>query len=144
MTDEGDALLVEPDRRDPGTGLRAVLVDDTAEIRMLVKLALTNAGIEIVAEAANGEVGVEQVRLHQPDVVVLDVAMPIMDGIEALPLIRAHAPGVRVVMLSGFPASMMGDASEQAGADAFVEKGHLDLLVRTVLRVCTPKPVDAR
>ena len=124
-----------------GTGLRAVLVDDTATIRMLIRLALENAGIQIIGEAGDGAAGVELVAREQPDVVILDVAMPVMDGFEALPLMRAAVPGVRVVILSGFQASMVGDAAVVAGADAFVEKGQLDQLVATVLRVCPPTVV---
>ena len=118
--------------------MRAVLVDDTTEIRMLLRLALENVGITIVGEAADGAAGVAVVTCHRPDVVVLDVAMPVMDGFEALPLMRAAVPGVRVVILSGFQASMIGDAAAQAGADAFVEKGQIGELVQTVLRVCSP------
>lgn len=113
------------------------MVDDTAEIRMLLRLALENVGITIVGEAADGAEGVAVVTRHRPDLVVLDVAMPVMDGFEALPLMRAAVPGVRVVILSGFKASMIGDAVAQSGADAFVEKGQIGELVRTVLRVCS-------
>ncbi len=117
-------------------------MDDTATIRMLIRLALENVGIQIVGEAGDGAAGVELVARELPDVVILDVAMPVMDGFEALPLMRAAVPGVRVVILSGFQASMVGDAALGAGADAFVEKGQLDQLVTTVLRVCPPTDVD--
>jgi anti-sigma regulatory factor (Ser/Thr protein kinase) len=56
-------------------------------------------------------------------VVVLDLAMPVMDGLTALPALRQAAPGVRVVILSGFPADQMGPAAEEAGAVGYLEKG---------------------
>lgn len=121
---------------DCGRGIRAVLVDDTVEIRVLVRFALQRVGIVVVGEAADGKAGVEVVAEQRPDVVVLDISMPVMDGLEALPLMRAAHPAVRIVMLSGFQASMVGDAALERGADAFVEKGRLPELVSTILRVC--------
>ncbi len=123
-----------------GHGVRAVLVDDTDEIRLLVRHALKRIGIEVVGEAGDGAEGVRVVTEQLPDLVILDIAMPVMDGLEALPLIRAAHPGVRIVMLSGFQVSLLGDVALERGADAFVEKGRLDHLVRAVLEVCPPTP----
>jgi signal transduction histidine kinase len=66
---------------------------------------------------------VELAGRHRPDVVLLDLAMPLMDGLEALPRIRAASPGSRVVVLSGFESGHMGPAAQAAGADGYIQKG---------------------
>lgn len=101
-----------------------LLVDDAVDIRTLVRLGLERDGrFEVVAEAGDGREAVDRAREHQPDLIVLDVAMPVMDGLEALPLIRATSPRSRVVMLSGFTAESMERGSLDQGADAYLEKG---------------------
>lgn len=103
---------------------RVLIVDDAEDLRQVLRLFMDRAdGVEVVGEAVDGLDGVEQARALQPDVVILDLAMPRMDGLEALPLIRAAAPGVRVVVLSGFNDVTMADNARQAGADHYVVKG---------------------
>lgn len=82
--------------------MRVVIADDVEDIRLLVRVALTSSGaFDVVAEAADGEEVVDLTREHQPDLVVLDLSMPRMDGLEALPHILRAAPAARVVVLSG-------------------------------------------
>ena len=103
---------------------RVLLVDDVGELRALVRLTLERSGhFDVVAEASNGEDAVEAASAHQPDVVLLDVSMPLMDGLEALPRIRERAPDARVVMLSGFAEDRLGDEARRLGAAAYLEKG---------------------
>ena len=66
-----------------------------------------------------------QARNSQPDLVLLDIAMPVMDGLEALPLILEAAPGAVVVMLSGFPFAVAGRGALSAGAHGYLEKSDL-------------------
>jgi two-component system, chemotaxis family, protein-glutamate methylesterase/glutaminase len=81
--------------------VRVLLVDDSAVIRGLMSKALsTDSDIEIVGTAANGQMAVHMVRDLKPDVVVLDIEMPVMDGITALPVILKEHPGVKVIMAS--------------------------------------------
>ena len=99
-------------------------MDDTPDIRALVRRALERAGgLEIVAEAGDGAAGVDAAREHQPDVVLLDIAMPVMDGLEALPLIRDAAPDATVIMLSGFGAERMVEQAISRGAVGYIQKG---------------------
>ena len=81
--------------------VRVLLVDDSAVIRGLVSRWLTaERRIELVGTAVNGKLGVEEAAKHKPDVVILDIEMPVMDGITALPEILKVAPGARVIMAS--------------------------------------------
>jgi signal transduction histidine kinase len=103
--------------------MRVVVVDDTADLRDLLRLALTRGGFDVVGEAGDGREGIEVVARHRPDVVLLDLAMPVMDGIEALPRIRARCPEATIVVLSGFGAQQMSARALEAGADGYVQKG---------------------
>jgi signal transduction histidine kinase len=119
-----------------------VLIDDMPEVRLLLRVALEDVGIEVVGEAGDGATGVEVTALQMPDVVVLDVAMPVRDGIAALPWIRDTVPDAKIVMLSAFDRNLAGGAEASSAADAYVEKGHVDVLIRTVLALCGQDPQD--
>lgn len=106
-----------------GRPRRVVIIDDTQDLRDLLKLALTRGGFDVVAEASDGREGIEVVRETRPDVVLLDLAMPVMDGIEALPTIRRLCPAAKIVVLSGFGAQQMSARAVAAGADGYVQKG---------------------
>jgi DNA-binding NarL/FixJ family response regulator len=103
--------------------IRVVLVDDVPELRLLVRLTLEeDAGIEVVGEAANGREGVEVVRATDPDLVLLDLSMPDMDGLEAIPLMRENAPNARVVVLSGHEAGRVSLEALDQGASRYINK----------------------
>lgn len=101
-----------------------LLVDDAEDLRMLLRLAMKrHTGLTVVGEAADGVEAVQRASELQPDLVMLDLAMPRMDGLEALPLIRAAVPDVRVIVLSGFSHAALADKAIEAGADHYVVKG---------------------
>jgi DNA-binding NarL/FixJ family response regulator len=103
---------------------RVLIVDDAEDLRDLLRFGLErSAHLEVVGEAVDGVDAVEQARVLQPDLVFLDVAMPRMDGLQALPLIREAVPHVRVVVLSGFNEGTMAENARRAGADHYVVKG---------------------
>jgi len=104
--------------------ITVAIVDDTEDLRFLLRTALTRGGMEVVAEAPDGRTGIEVVRETQPDVVLLDLAMPVMDGRAALPRIRREAPAARIIVLSGFGADLLSDELLALGADGYIEKGH--------------------
>ena len=83
------------------------------------------AGWRVVATAAEGEQAIEQARASQPDLVLLDIAMPVMDGMQALPHIREAAPAAVVVMLSGYPFSTAARARSTPAPHGYLEKSDL-------------------
>ncbi len=104
--------------------LRVVIVDDAADLRLLVRYVLQlDDAFEVVGEAADGAEGVEVATREQPDLVLLDLSMPDMDGLEALPLIQQAVPHVTVVVLSGFSAHSMARRAMDLGAAGYLEKG---------------------
>lgn len=117
---------------------RIVICDDHQSYRELVSLVLgLEPDLEVVGEAADGRQAIEVARRLEPDAVLLDVSMPEMDGIEALPHIRAAAPGARVIMVTAFGAESVRRRATDAGAHAFVEKGgDIEDLVAEVRLAC--------
>ena len=102
--------------------VRVVVIDDSEDLRGLLRFALSRAGMDVVGEAGDGSAGLEVVREERPDVVLLDLAMPIMDGVEALPLIRELVPKAQIIVFSGFDVPLAQQVLE-AGADGHVVKG---------------------
>lgn len=105
---------------------RVVIADDVPELRLLLRMALERDGaFEVVGEAGDGAEAIDRAGEQLPDLVVLDLSMPILDGLEALPFIRQAAPDAQVVVLSGFSASKMEERALAAGAVAYLEKGDI-------------------
>jgi len=104
--------------------LRVVVADDQALVRAGFRMILTADGIEVVAEAANGAEAVEAVRRTRPDVVLMDVRMPEMDGLEATRRILSSAApeAPRVVILTTFDLDRYVYAALSAGASGFLLK----------------------
>lgn len=105
---------------------RVVVVDDAADLREMLTMVLDLRGggdFEVVGEAGDGREAVQVVEQTQPDLVLMDIAMPVMDGLEAVPLVRTVSPDSTVVMLSGFPARTAEAGALEAGAHAYLEKG---------------------
>jgi DNA-binding NarL/FixJ family response regulator len=119
-------------------GCRVVICDDQAGFRQVVAVVLSlDPDVEVVGEAADGREAIRIVGELRPDVLLLDVAMPVLDGLEALPLIRAASPETRVVMLTGVASDTFRDRAAAGGAALFIEKGtNIQDVVRAVADVC--------
>jgi len=115
-----------------------VICDDQEGFRRTVAIVLgLDDGVAVVGEAADGEEAIRLARELQPDVLLLDIAMPVMDGLEALPAIREASPDTRVVMLTGLASEAIRERALAAGATLFIEKGtDIATLARRVREVC--------
>ena len=103
--------------------VRVVLVDDEAMVRVGLRMVLTaEADIEVVGEAADGGSAVEVVEATEPDVVLMDVRMPDVDGIEGARRVLARYPGVKVVVLTTFDEDEYVEAALRAGVSGFLLK----------------------
>ena len=114
------------------------LCDDVPELRQLMRLILEeDPGLRVVGEAGDAETGIEEIAELQPNVVLLDLSMPGLDGLEALPLIRRAAPDTSVVVFSGFTEERMAALVLERGAARYIEKGEPLEEVRRVVRELT-------
>jgi DNA-binding NarL/FixJ family response regulator len=114
--------------------VRVFLCDDVGAFRALMRFTLEeDPRIQIVGEAADGCEGVSAVERLQPDVVLLDLAMPVLDGFEAIPLMLACAPSTTIVALSGFTADRMAAPCIASGAHAYLEKGEDVAVIRDTI-----------
>ena len=103
--------------------VRVVIVDDSAEVRTLLRTQLRLSGTAVVeGEGGNGADAVDLARRLQPDAMLLDVSMPGMDGLEALPLVLECSPGTRVVMFSGFDEEPLALRALDLGATSYLTK----------------------
>jgi len=108
---------------DTDGGIRVVIADDSEDVRFLLRLRFERHGeFRIVGEADNGRDAIDLVMKHQPDVIVLDLAMPHMDGLQAASEIRRLSPDMRIVILSGYGEEAMQNRALEAGADDYVTK----------------------
>lgn len=134
-------------RANDGTGerVRVVVADDAPDFRLLVRSTLALDGrFEVVGEAADGESAARMVALARPDVLLLDISMPAMDGLHALAELQAHGPDTAIVVMSGFDAAQVEEEAIGLGAAAYLEKGAaLDHVVRVVLQAAGREHDDA-
>jgi DNA-binding NarL/FixJ family response regulator len=115
---------------------RVLIADDQALVRAGFRLILTVRGIEVVGEAADGAEAVDAARRLKPDVVLMDIRMPTMDGLEAARLTLEHVPGCRIIMLTTFDLDRYVYTALRLGASGFLLKDvtpqHLAAAVRLV------------
>ncbi len=107
-----------------GRKIRVLLVDDHVILRVVLsQLLRTEPDIDVVGGASDGRQAVEMARALRPDVVIMDLSLPVMNGIEATGLIKAEMPDVRVIGLSMYNKEEMGEAVLAAGAVVYLSKG---------------------
>jgi two-component system chemotaxis response regulator CheY len=99
-----------------------LICDDAAFMRMMIKDILTKNGYNVVGEAENGAKAVEKYQETKPDLVLMDITMPEMDGIQALKKIKSMDPNASVVMCSAMGQQAMVIESIQSGARDFIAK----------------------
>ena len=131
--------------------IRVLIVDDLPQVReglaTVLKLAARTAktAVEIVGEAQNGDEAIEQARSLHPDVILMDLEMPGMDGYEATRRIKAQQPALRVIILSIHAEAEAQQRARAAGADGFITKGEsYGTLLNAILAVNTSMNSDSQ
>lgn len=117
-----NAAPAKPGPRKASGRPTAVIVDDNSSIRLLLKGVLTELGMSIVGQAGNGEEAVRAAQTHQPQVLFLDVNMPLMSGLDALPKIREISPNTAVVMVTGDTSRELVQQAAGLGARGYIVK----------------------
>jgi len=103
-------------------GIRVLLADDEAHVRLFVKAVVTSLGCEVVGEASDGKQAVELFEKTSPDLVLLDINMPVMDGLAALKALRARSETVAIVMLTSLASADVVEQALDAGATYHLRK----------------------
>lgn len=114
---------------------RILIVDDARFMRRLLRYMLTGAGYSEIMEASDGEEAIRQFQEHRPDLVLLDITMPGMPGMEVLTRLLEIAPGTRIIICSAIGQETVIEKAKQAGACGFIHKPFvLDELLEAVTR----------
>jgi DNA-binding NarL/FixJ family response regulator len=118
----------------PPRATTVLICDDLVMMRgMLRALVDLIPGMSVVGEAADGEAAITEASRLQPDVILLDLAMPVLSGLDALPRLREVAADSKIVVLAGFSTETVADRVLALGADRYLEKGtDLDTIVATI------------
>jgi DNA-binding NarL/FixJ family response regulator len=125
--------------------LTAIIADDDALARRMVSDVLKRSGMTIVAEAHDGREAIELTRAHRPDVVVMDIIMPNLDGIAATRIIVGEHPGQLVVLLTHAGSEDLGILGLHAGATGYLSKDvDLKALPRALERVMAGEAAISR
>lgn len=120
-------------------GLRILIADDALFMRNMLREIFVKAGFQVVGEAANGVEAVERYQELRPDLVTMDIVMPLKSGIEALQQITREDPNARVVMCSALGQEALVIEAVQAGAKDFIVKPFKEERVLDVVRRVTKR-----
>lgn len=121
--------------------IRVVVADDHEVVRRGLAALFADSNISIVGEAASGEQAIEQTRKLKPDVLVLDIRMPGMDGIDTLEKIKSEMPETRVVMMSTYDNPTYVARSSALGASDYVLKGSSrEQILEAITRAASGEP----
>lgn len=101
---------------------KILVVDDSYIMRMKIKTMLSSAGHDVVGEAVNGEQAIIEYTQKQPDVVTMDISMPVMDGISSLRMILSKFPKARVIVISALDKKNMVLSALESGARNYILK----------------------
>jgi DNA-binding NarL/FixJ family response regulator len=122
-------------------GIKLMLVDDHNAVRQALSAILKEFEFETIYEASNGKEAVESLLELQPDVILLDLNMPVMNGFEALNIIKQKYPSIKVIILSGHSDKSYVNQTIKSGADAFLPKQcSVEVLIEVVHNVYNNKP----
>ncbi len=133
---------------DRHASIGVLICDDAEALRaLLVVVVDLHEGMHVIGEAENGERAIAEAERLQPDVILLDMSMPVLTGLDALPEIKSVAPGAKVIVLSGFASSAVRADALAQGADRYLEKGEPPSSIATAIEEvasATPRSLSRR
>ena len=101
---------------------RILVVDDSLIMRKKLKMILKNGGHEVVSDAANGVSAIEEYEKHKPELVTMDITMPVLDGVSAVKKIISHYPDAKIVMISAINQQNSVFEAIESGAKHYIVK----------------------
>ena len=118
-----------------------LIVDDSTLVRQaLRRLLASEAGFEAFGEAANGKEAIEKARDLHPDLIVIDLSMPVMNGLQAARLLRKLMPGVPIIMYSAYSDALAEEEARRAGVSAVISKSaNISVLIAKARSLCAGK-----
>jgi DNA-binding NarL/FixJ family response regulator len=118
--------------------IQVAIVDDSAAVRMSLRSMLKlDPRLTLVAEAENGSAAIAMVEKHRPDVVLMDITMPVLDGIEATRIITSKFPGIRVIVLTAHSSESITAKAFKAGASHLLTKGCSAEEILDAIMICS-------
>jgi DNA-binding NarL/FixJ family response regulator len=136
-SDDAPVTESSPEEGSEGRIISVFLCDDVPGFRALARIALEQApDLRVVGEAADAVSGVTAIMESAPDVVLLDLGVPMENGLEAIPRLRAEMPGTCLIVLSGLPPDRAANPALARGAHRYLEKGVPWEAVRVAIRRC--------
>ena len=118
--------------------IQVAIVDDSAAVRMSLRSMLKlDPRLALVAEAENGSAAIAMVEEHRPDVALMDITMPVLDGIEATRIITSKFPGIRVIVLTAHSSESIAAKAFKAGASHLLTKGCSAEEILDAIMICS-------
>jgi two-component system chemotaxis response regulator CheY len=105
-----------------GVGKTVLVVDDSAFVRKAIENAFLSVGFKTCVEAENGKEGIEVAQQCQPDLIILDLSMPVMNGLEAAPILRSMFPKIPIFLFSLYADDLSQQVASRAGVDFVMSK----------------------
>ena len=116
-------------QEDAGRPKTVLLVDDSAIVRKFLRQIFQSEGFEVCGEAANGAEAIDLAMKFKPDLIIMDLSMPQMNGIQAAPVLRRILPNTPIVLFSMFADNVLANDALRAGFSAVVPKSDINTLI---------------
>jgi len=116
--------------------IKVLIVDDAAFMRLSMKTMMEKKGFEVVGEAENGAVAIIKYNELRPDIVTMDITMPVMDGIQALKQIIKLDPKAKIIMITAMGQELMVKEAVMSGAKGFIIKPYKEVdVIQTIQQI---------
>jgi two-component system, chemotaxis family, chemotaxis protein CheY len=115
-------MEVKIDPRKRGVGKTVLVVDDSALVRKAMESAFLSDGFKTCVEAENGKEGIEVAKHCHPDLIILDFSMPVMNGLDAAPILRKLFPKIPIFLFSLYAEGISKEDASKAGVDLVISK----------------------